>query len=88
MINLLNPDTVTNGGGSNGGSSGGSSGGNAGNAGNGGNGSVGSSKVGLIIGVVMAGVVLLIGTFITFVYCIRRRSKIAEKMVSDDEGMQ
>lgn len=44
-----------------------------------------SSKVGLIVGVVMAGVVLVVGAFFTFIYCIRRRSKIAEKMVSNEE---
>jgi len=42
-----------------------------------------SSKVGLIVGVATAGVVLVIGALVTFVYCARRRGKVTEKIVSN-----
>ena len=41
-------------------------------------------KIGLIVGCVMAGVALIVGSVVTFIYCIRKRSKIAEQMVSHE----
>jgi len=38
----------------------------------------GSNKAGLIAGIVVAGVVLILASLITFVYCIRRRAKVTE----------
>jgi hypothetical protein len=46
--------------------------------------SSGSTNVGLIVGLVMAGLTLVIGSVVTFICCIRRRSKVAEKMVSHE----
>ena len=43
-----------------------------------------SSNVGLIAGVVVAGVVLIFASFVTFIYCIRRRSKIAEQIIDNE----
>jgi len=37
----------------------------------------GSSNVALIAGVAVAGIVLIIASLVTFIYCIRRRSKVA-----------
>ena len=37
-----------------------------------------SLNIGLIIGVSVAGFILLVGIFITMIYCIRKRAKVVE----------
>lgn len=44
-----------------------------------------SVNIGLIIGVSLAGFVLLVGIFITMIYCIRKRAKVVEEIRSSEE---
>jgi len=44
-------------------------------------------SIGLIVGLTLAGITLLVGSFITFICCIRRRSQISEIQVKDEEDI-
>ena len=47
-----------------------------------------SSNIGMIGGLVAASILIVIVGVVTFVYCVRRRSKITEMPVSEDESLQ
>lgn len=44
-----------------------------------------SSNIGLIVGVSIAGVVLLIGVVVTMICCLRRRAKVVEEIMSHED---
>ena len=46
-----------------------------------------SSNIGIIAGLVVAALMIVVAGVITFVYCVRRRSKITEMPVSEDESL-